>query len=124
MKIPRWPRTTVGTKHGSKQESQSTTVDDAGSSLARIGCHREPNYGLAGGVVPDPLGDFFRSLVRVPPHNSYSLLSGPYCASTAESIRLFSSRKVFFVCLQIVLQIVQRRNRSVIGIQFLREGRG
>src|SRR5712692_2849940 len=53
-------------------------------------------YGAEGGVPPPGLrAGFLRSLVRVPPTISYSLLSGPNCASTALSTRRFRSCSSF-----------------------------
>ncbi len=82
-----------------------------------------------GGPGGRPVGRF-RSLVRVPPACSYSLLSGPYCASTAESMRLFLSRREFSDASRLFCISSSPRQLFVVGIEagaercdFLLEGR-
>ncbi len=56
--------------------------------------------------VSPPLGvRFLRSLVRVPPSASYSLLSAPYCPSPAESKRRHKSFAVSFYSVQLRIRL-------------------
>ena len=66
---------------------------------------------------PDFLVGFLRSLVRVPPSISYSLLSGPYCASPAERKRRFISLSSDFLILQLVLVFINFSQLLVVAVE-------
>lgn len=86
------------------QKAQSEKpMDDEGSSLAFI-VHRVLRKSSTTRALPRLVSDYLvgvffvgrlRSLWRVPPSWSYSLLSGPYLASPADSMRRFFSRRPF-----------------------------